>query len=208
MKTFDTAAIALAGLILTLTTSSASAQTITYVLSGRASGDYLKLGDPDAVAQDFDLTHFQLDLTGALPGSEIGGDDVTPIDSGVLRVDGLTLDVDLPASELFAIDPTDGDAAFGREGVSGFVPTVRLRGSGLDGYDGMTSLPKTPVRADFLKPFRVTLDGQGFEITIDDVAHARFSALVPEPAAWALMSLGVLGAGSVLRRQRAALAPA
>ena len=167
------------------------------------------IGDPDAVVTDFDDIHFRFVLAGDAPGAEVGGDDIVPIDSGRLRVDGVTGHLVLPATELFGIDPADGDAAFGHVGMSGFVPTVRFGGPGLDGYDGATSLARTPVRADFLKPFRVRVDGETVQVTIDDFTHAHFAAIaVPEPASWALMTVGFLGAGATLRRRRAASAPA
>ena len=108
MKTFDTPAIVLAGLFLTVSATSASAATIDYVLSGFATGDYTVLGDPTAVAQDFDDIHFRFVFAGDLPGADVGGDDIVPIDSGRLRVDGVTGHLVLPATEIFGVDPLDG----------------------------------------------------------------------------------------------------
>ena len=204
MKTFNTAAVALAGICLALSASSASAATIDYVLTGLATGEYLDLSDPSAAPQTFDLMRFHFDFVGDPPGEDIGGTDVVSIDSGKLRVEGVTGRLVLPAAEVFAFDPADGAAAYGKLGPHAFTPTAVLGGPGLVGYDGMTSLSRIKVVADFTQPFKVKVDGDTYQVEIDDFTRAHFAATaVPEPASWALMMAGFFAAGSFLRRRRA-----
>jgi hypothetical protein len=111
------------------------------------------------------------------------------------------------------IDPTEysfvlegsfaGTAGFGY--LNGGTPTtaVLFAGPGLVSYDAVSNLSPTSVSWFMLPDPDVDFKGHGIaEVNFTSIARATVSAqLVPEPATWATMLLGLGLIGAVLRRR-------
>lgn len=184
--------------------ATASAAEITYRFTSLVSGEEDVLSDPTATPQAFDDVRIDLVLHGDLPGIDRPHTDLVDLDGGRIVFDGQSDHLTFGPDAVFAIHPADGVAGFGQVDAGAFTPVLGFRSPALDGYDGTGGLGRTDVAAAFKTPITFQAGGQTIQLTIDDVDRARFSASVPEPAAWAMMLTGFAGAGALLRRRRAA----
>ena len=204
MTTLKRLALALAGFFLIVPVSAAQAATmITYDLKGRIDGSYDVISDPTATPQDFTGVYFNLQLFGDLPGDDLGATDLVHLSGGQITIGHHTKDFTLGPHAFFGADELTGHDAFGRLNASGFHPEFVFGAPALVGYDGMGDFGPHHVWVNVRHPFDVTFGGKTVRFDITDFDRGRFSAYVPEPAAWALMLMGFAGAGASLRRRRA-----
>ena len=189
MKIIALTALALA------TASAASAAPITYVLSGVGGGAYVDFADPTMTIRGFAPEAISFIGVGDTPGAASGGVERVPLVAGeVLGLfDGAFIPVG--AESVFAVEGGTNTADFGD--YDGVTDSPSVLFDGLGAYDGVSGLAPTPVTDVTFNPFPVYADGHYYGVEFTSFTGATFSASVPEPAAWALMlvGLGCLGAG-------------
>ncbi|MGZ6049647.1 MAG: PEP-CTERM sorting domain-containing protein [Phenylobacterium sp.] len=183
----------------------AHAATITYELSGQATGEYEDLSIADTV-HDFGPVQLQFDLVGDLPPVAFMGGFLASIGSGRLEAPGQSFAIDVGPGTTFAVEPSLGIAAFGAWDGSNFTPDVLFQGPGLVGFAGASPFAPSPVMFDVNHlPFDLKFykGGDLYGARIETFSEVQFGAAVPEPLTWALMALGFAGGGAGLRRARA-----
>jgi hypothetical protein len=181
-------------------TTAAWAGPITYTLSGVGGGAYVDFADPTMTIHGFAPEAISFIGEGDTPGAVSGGVERVPLLAG--QVFGLFGNAFIPvgAESVFAVSASANTASFGDyDGVTD-SPSVLFHGLGA--YDGVSGLGPTPVTDVTFNPFPVYAGGHYYGVEFTSFTGATFSAAVPEPAAWALMMVGVGLAGASLRRRR------
>jgi hypothetical protein len=130
-------------------------------------------------------------------------DYLVTLTSGVLiGAGGVSHDIALPSSTYFAtVDAPGADEDAVVEGApTDFQPISVIEGRGLAGFKGDYSVGPVGILLVSVAPLTLA---SGAVVTFKAFSLAAFSSYVPEPAAWALMAIGVGAVGVTLRRRRA-----
>jgi hypothetical protein len=203
-----------------------AAGAITYTLQGTWSGYSADLSSGSALnVTALGPTHVILTVTG--DGADTlssGGYFVQVTDASIMvsGSPGLSGDLSPPAGAAFVAgtgiyNAKAGFGAFPSGYLTGaFNDNILFTGAGLSGYEGATTLAPTSVSlllAPDAGPFPspVPPDVPAFKLNVGTKgllfdsfgSDTTFSASVPEPGAWTLITLGIGVAGGALRRRRA-----
>jgi hypothetical protein len=191
------------GLVATLATSAASAETIDYTITGDTSGTFTNAAGKVSDFTDVPVTVVAVGDTSTQ--FDYADASLVLLSSVTVIGGGLTRSIDLGAGTYFAVPnpplPDPGPATFVTV-VSGIpVDIGYFAGNGLSGYNGVSDIG--PLAVDFQTPIGPLMLGND-TVEVADFTDATFSAsLVPEPGAWAMMLTGIAAAGAGLRRRRA-----
>jgi hypothetical protein len=183
--------------------TAAQAAVMTYTISGAGSGSLGGISFTDAA---FDI--LLVGDTSNLVDYGVGAPAITPLQSATVRIGGFA-DAGLAGATRFGLNRDLNIFFFARD--NGF-------GGGLDLFDfHVTDAQETafdyaapfgpvPGFGIYLAQFQDVGSSQGL-LTFQAASGVTFSsaassAVVPEPAAWALMIVGFGGVGAVLRRRR------
>lgn len=186
--------------------SSAAASTVVYALSFTGTGQYEVLAPTVGTPQALPSGIYTLDVVGHSPVIDVPGF------ADIVRVDGVSISGP-PGSALVPVGATaalaiyqgalSGSAAFGNYSGGTFSAAVTfIGGADLAAYDGLSRFVDPSVTVTQFNGLQVDTAHEQIGIQFDTYANASFSAVVPEPATWALMMAGVGAVGFALRRSK------
>jgi hypothetical protein len=180
--------------------SSATAATIIYTLAGTGTGVSNMGGD----STPFTDLAFTIKLTGDTTTRIQDSDQMSyfvEVSSATITIDGKTSKLFLDSNSHFAVPDIKGPNIAALVFGSQDDPTIdfSFRGTGLSGYYGITNL--SPVSVRFKDLSTIDLRG-GDSIKFTSTKNVKFSATVlPEPATWVSLLLGLGAVGAALRRR-------
>jgi hypothetical protein len=183
---------------------SASAHAIDYILTGDADGTMTVGG----VTTPFSGS-FTLDGTADTASwhSVTNTADFVPLTSATSDIAGFgqeTLPVHAGVEFAVGLGHNKGLAAYGDSSGGPFVPSILMTSPAFKGWKAKSSLAPTGLTSlSFDSGYPVTVQfASGDTLEIDSISRPVFSASAPEPAAWAMMILGLGAIGWTARRRR------
>jgi hypothetical protein len=182
--------------------TSASAAIIKYRLGGTASGTFD--GTPFT---DMNVATVAVADTSTLT-SYMGVAQVVFLTSADLATQG-------HASQPLAVGPgtffalgtgSNGNlAAFGHGGLASPQIDILMSSPGFVGWNGVSPLGTIKIDVQFTSPYPVSLTlANGKTVLFSAFNNPTFSASAPEPASWAMLLMGCVGMGGLLRLRRTA----